>query len=169
MRKVEILLDEEKIKAERTLSLKMIYADLDKSFVDYAGMHKQIKDDGTIMYSAFTIKDQAHNARIGHSIVEYAERKWFMANAIKFIHGSTDGIYDPYNYCEEDILKEWSPSFCTTVRLLNEQFYNARKGYDSIRRDIAKLQYKKIKLIREIAALEAVRGKYVEKINEEKT
>ena len=107
MRKVEVALNEEKIKSEGKYSLEKIYEALDESFVKEADMQKQKGEDGTIIYFAPVMKDKNHYAKIWIAIKEYVKERWFTDNALKYLYGDTDGSDDPDDYSMEDILEEW--------------------------------------------------------------
>ena len=107
MRKVELALNENKIKSEGKYSLEAIYEALDESFIDYASMQKQKQADGTIIYFAPKMIDENHYAKIWVSIKEYVKEKWFTENAVKYLYGDTYESENPDDYSIEDILEGW--------------------------------------------------------------
>jgi len=107
MRKVEVRLNENKIKSEGAYALEDIYAVLDDGFVRYADMQKSVETDGTIVYFAPIMKDENHYAKIMKAIKEYVKKQWFLDNVLKYLYGDTYGSDNPNDYSIEDILEEW--------------------------------------------------------------
>ena len=107
MRKVEILLNEKKIKAEGEYTSEEFHQTLDEYFIENADMEKRVESDGTIGYHAKVMKDENHYAKIWKSIGDLADCKWFTGYLIKFVYGDTYGSDNPNDYFFEDILKEW--------------------------------------------------------------
>ncbi|MCL2018141.1 MAG: hypothetical protein FWG70_00135 [Oscillospiraceae bacterium] len=107
MRKVELRLNEEKIKAEGKYALEEIYDSLDNGFVKYADMQKRMEADGTIIYFAPAMKNKDHYAKIWLAIDEYTDKKWFTDNVLKYLYGDTYGSDNPNDYSIEDILEEF--------------------------------------------------------------
>ncbi|MCL2053850.1 MAG: hypothetical protein FWG90_05340 [Oscillospiraceae bacterium] len=107
MRKIEVLLNEEKIRAEGKYELEKIYAELDKSFINKAGMQKSLGADGTVIYFVSIMKDENHYAKIMLAIKEYVKEKWFTDNVLKYLYGDTYGSNNPNDYSIEDVLEEW--------------------------------------------------------------
>ncbi|MCL2087009.1 MAG: hypothetical protein FWH05_05385 [Oscillospiraceae bacterium] len=107
MRKVEIVLNENRIKAQGEHSLEKICEGLDNAFVDYANMQKTTEESGKIIYSVSVMKDENHYAKIMGAITKYAKSKWFTDNAVRFVYGDTYGSDNPNDYSIEDILEIW--------------------------------------------------------------
>jgi hypothetical protein len=107
MKKVEILLNENKILNEGKYSLKKIYAALDEEFIEYAEMEKSVGEDGTIIYTAVKMKNEHHYAEIMISIKSFVKEKWFVENVIKYVYGNSKNSDNPKDYILEDILFEW--------------------------------------------------------------
>ncbi|MDR2559917.1 MAG: hypothetical protein LBC86_10330 [Oscillospiraceae bacterium] len=107
MRKVEVALNENKIKSEGKYSLEAIYNALDESFIEYASMQKQQQADGTIIYFAPKMIDENHYAKIWLAIDACAEEQWLVENALKYLYGDTYESDNPDDYSIEDILEEF--------------------------------------------------------------
>ncbi|MCL2054567.1 MAG: hypothetical protein FWG90_09095 [Oscillospiraceae bacterium] len=108
MWKVEVKLDEEKIRTKSEYNLDDMYAAIDKAFVNGAYMESPtVEADGTRIYIAPKLKNQDHFAMIGAKIIAFMDAEWFTANVRKFILGNNGSSSDPNNFSREDILKAW--------------------------------------------------------------
>ena len=108
MYKVEVALNEGKIRAEGKYSLDKIYAAIDKSFVNDALMpHCLIEADGARIYTTPTLKNKDHYAMIQNEIANYMDEKWFTDNVLKFLYGDNGDGDSSADLFMEDVLEEW--------------------------------------------------------------
>jgi hypothetical protein len=108
MWKVEVLLDEGKIKNEGRYNLNELYTAIDKTFIKGAQMERHyVEPDGTRIYIASAPQNKDHYSKIGLAITAYAKQKWFTDNALKFIYGNSHGSDNPDDFSREDILQVW--------------------------------------------------------------
>ena len=108
MWKVEVKLDEEKIRTKSEYNLDDMYAVIDKAFIENARMERHFTEpDGTRIYIAPQPKNNDHYSMVLLAITKCVKQKWFVDNALKFLYGNSHGSDNPADFSREDILEAW--------------------------------------------------------------
>jgi virulence-associated protein VapD len=101
MKKVQIIMDENKIRAERKYDLSKIYRAIDSVFVGKYGL---VKDD-----NGFYIESGRKNdfADFWNAILLLKSQEWFLDNVRTWLWFNSDDSSDPEDFAVEDIREHY--------------------------------------------------------------
>lgn len=101
MLKLEIKLDEEKIRREGKYTVESIYRAVDKPFQDFH-LLKVVETDGIRIYHGTGSREDY--GAFGAIITTYCEKSWFMDYVTKWIWYNSDRGRDEEDFSVEDVL-----------------------------------------------------------------
>ena len=101
MLKLEIKMDEEKIKEEQKYVMEDIYRKIEKEFDRYR-LQKSIEADGTRVFSG--TGNRKDYGAFGLLITTLSEKPWFVDNVIKWVWYNSDRGRDEEDFSMEDVL-----------------------------------------------------------------
>jgi NADH:ubiquinone oxidoreductase subunit len=96
MIKMQIVMDDAKIRRERKYSVEQIRQTLDNYFVSKLGMEKSA---GGFYHGTGSGKDFS---RFGLAYSVLSEKDWFLDNVKTWLYYNSDASYDPEDYVVED-------------------------------------------------------------------
>ena len=101
MLKLEIKMDEEKLKEEQKYTIEDIYQKIEKGFARYR-LQQEIEDDGTRVFSG--TGNRRDYGAFGLLITTLSEKSWFMDYVIKWVWYNSDRGRDENDFSVEDVL-----------------------------------------------------------------
>ena len=101
MLKLEIKMDEEKIKEEKKYTSELIYQTIDKAFLKHQ-LRKEVEPDGTRVF--YGTGNKYDYGAFGLLIKTLSEKTWFMDYVIKWVWYNSDRGRDEEDFSVEDVL-----------------------------------------------------------------
>ena len=101
MLKLEIKMDEEKIREEQKYTSELIYQTIDKAFLKHQ-LRKEVEPDGTRVF--YGTGNKYDYGAFGLLITTLSEKNWFMDYVIKWVWYNSDRGRDENDFSVEDVL-----------------------------------------------------------------